>query len=269
MKKWRPKSFSVFILLLIFAGGGLRVFAGTFFGTSPTGLLDLTSEYRYPVFLYVPQVYKPDRRYPLIISIPDEGESPDKNIEYWTGWARRRSLIVLSATNLWPEDTPYAMDTWLLGIKKDLMQRYQIDPSKVYLVGRGGGAHYASYLGTNYPEEFSAVMMLEGSWDGKFEKLLRPRTRVTKQVPFLVVAKEEDSKLIQQVEKSAGPFEKKGYLVSLMKVKDDEQMGSLEFKEKILEWGQSSAETWDRKVRESQRSLKEKSLSWFEKFFHV
>lgn len=251
------------------SAGNIRGWANTFFGTAPTGLIDLTSEYRYPVFLYVPQAYKPDRRYPLIISLPSEGEAPDKNIEYWMSWAKRRTLLVLSVTNLRPEDTPYASDAWIISIKKDIASRYQIDPSRVFLVGRRGGAHYAGYLGANYPEEFSAVMMLEGSWSGQYEKLLRPKSRPVKQIPFLVVSEETDTALIGEIERSAGRFEKKGYLVSLMKVKGKEQFETLEFKEKVLEWGQSSAEAWGRKIHESRKSWKEKTLNWTENFFHV
>ncbi|HTL48217.1 MAG TPA: hypothetical protein VL688_09205 [Verrucomicrobiae bacterium] len=259
-----------FFLSLAVSLAGFKSPAGadTFYGNSPTGLLDLSAEYRYPVFLYVPQNYKPDRKYPLIITVPDEGESPEKNIEYWTNLAKRRSLLVLSATNLWPEDTPYSMDEWILKIKREISQRYQVDPSKIFLTGKKGGAQYAGYLATNYPEEFSAVVLMNGHWDGKFGKLLHLRNRPAKQIPFLVVANEGDQPLIDAVEKSAAKFEKKGYLVTLMKAKEDEQ-NSQEFKEKLLEWGQTSSETWGRKIRDSQKSWKEKSLNWMEKFFRV
>ena len=242
--------------------------ADTFFGTAPTGLLEL-QEYRYPVYLYVPQNYKPDRSYPLIISIPAEGESPEKHIQYWMSWAKRRSMMVLCPTNLRPEDLPANMDRWVLQIKSDLMRRYKIDPSKIFLTGRDGGAHYAAYLGVNYPEEFSAAALLNGAWPGRFEKLLVPSRRPVKQIPFLVVAPAGDEGRIKDIEESALALEKKGYPITLMKVKSGEQIDSDAFKSKVIEWMQERSDSWMRVVHESQKSFKEKTFTWFENFFHV
>jgi len=262
------RAFLSIIMFLSAAGGvcGISI-ADTFFGESPTGLIELKN-YRYPVYLYVPQNYKPDRTYPLIVSIPKAGESPEKNIQYWTNLAKRRSMLVVSAENLRPEDVPYAMDEWLLGILKDIKGRYRIDEGKVFLAGREGGAHYAAYLATNYPAYFSAAVLMDGSWSGPYEALLNPKNRAVKQVPFLVVAHGDDNELTQ-IEKKALKFEEKGYLVSLLRVPEKGTYDSDDFKKKILEWLTEKSDVWQGVVKDSQKSFKEKTYAWFENFFRV
>lgn len=267
------KAVSVFVLfVLVFSGMAVpayeKAWSDTFFGELPTGPLELQN-YRYPVYLYVPEGYKPDRDYPMIVSVPDEGEGPESQLKYWAGIAKRRSMFVLAPTNLWPEDVPYSMDEWLLGILSDVAKRYRIDSSKTFLVGRKSGAHYAAYLGTNHPENFSSVVLIEGAWSGQFEELMKPKKRTAKQIPFLVVASGQDEGRLSEIEKEARVYENRGYPVALMKVENWDQTQSDEFRKKVLEWLETKSETWQSRVRESRKSWKEKSKRWFENFFHV
>lgn len=268
MKKILSAMISGFVFFSCLTAPLQPVSADTFFGNLPTGLLELQN-YRYPVYLYVPENYKPDRNYPLLVSVPDEGEAPEEQLQYWANTAKRKSMFVLCATNLWPEDVPYSMDEWLLGIMSDVAQRYRIDKAKTFLVGKKGGAHYAAYLATNHPGEFSSAVLLDGTWSGKFEKLLQLRSRTARQVPFLVVASSQDAARLTQIEKEATEYEKKGYLIALMKVESWDQSQSDLFKRKVLEWLETNSETWQKRIQESQKSWKEKTVLWFEKFFHV
>lgn len=239
----------------------------TFFGPMPTGLVELDE--RYPVFMYVPQNYKADRNYPMMVVVPDASETAEEHIQKWTGVAQRTSMILLCATNLWPEDTPYSMDEWLLEIKNDLIKRYRVNPTRVYLTGFGAGAHYAAYLGVNYPKEFSAVGLIGGSWTGQFEKLLRFESRPKKQLPFLIVVPEDNPELMITVEKEASDIEGKGYMIALMKTADKEALESMETKKNVLEWMRENSQVWSAKRSESGKSLKEKTYKWMEEFLSV
>lgn len=258
------------ILFFVFLLSSLKMlaYATTFYGTVPTGLLELT-EYRYPVYLFVPPNYKPDRDYPFLISVPDEGESPEENIKFWMGRAKRKSMILLSASNLRPEDLPTKMDDWLLSIKRDVSDRYRTDNDKTYLIGMNGGAQYASYLGMNYPEQFSAVAALGGSWAGKYEKLLRMQKRPRKQVPFFVALKDDQKSLFESTRKIAFELEKKGYPIYLVKMEDGEDFASNDFKEKVLDWLDEKSRAWKDVVAESKKPLKEKISMSIEDFFHL
>lgn len=54
-----------------------------------------------------------------------------------------------------------------------------------------------------------------------------------------------------------------------MKVENWEQTQSDLFKRKVVEWMENNSDTWEKRVRESQKSWKEKSVLWVENFFHV
>ena len=260
------KSAWILFLLLVLTIMPVKGF-GAYIGDLPTGLLEL--DYRYPVFMYVPTNYSTERTYPLLITIPDQGQSVEENIEYWTGWARRRSMIVLSVHNIWPEDVPYTADKWLLKIKEDLSKRYRIDEKRIFISGTGAGAHYAAYLGTNYPGEFSGGLLFNGSWTGKFSKLLQLQKTSREQIPFMVVIPKDNQLMTVQVEQEALDLESKGYFVKLIQVNSNEDIVADEFKEEILNELNENAEMWDRKTRKSGKSVKEKFSKWSHEFFKV
>lgn len=269
-KETRKVSFVFIVVFFLYSAFFLFELSGkadTFYGAAPTGLVELT-DYKYPVYLFVPPNYKPDRSFPLIVTVPGEGESPEKNIQFWTGLAKRRGLIVLAPTNIWPEELPHQkMDDWLMRIKEDVGHRYQIAPNRVYLVGKEGGAHYAAYLGVRYPNEFSAVALLGGSWVGKFEKLIRPENRIRKQRPFFIALKGDDEDLIKKTESIAYQFEKKGYPIYFIKLAENEEFSSDDFKKKLLEWLDKESQAWLKAIEESKRSVREKILIAIEEFF--
>ncbi len=252
--------------LFFLLGGSAPASAVTFFGEVPTGLVEL-KDYHYPVYLFVPENYKPERSYSLLIAVPGEGESPAENIKFWLSQAKRQSLMVLSPTNLRPEEEPYAMDRWLLRLKKDITDRYHISPERIYLVGKGGGAHYASYLGTRYPREFSAVALLGGSWAGKFEKLIHPQSQPRRQVPFFVSLKEGNS-LLEKTKQWIYRFEKKGYPVYFEQLESSEDFTSADFQKRLLKWLDEKGQHWQDRIRESQKSTKEKIRRGLEEYFN-
>jgi len=256
-----------FLILSGFYSFKPQVSADTFFGEVPTGLLEL-SDYKEPVFLFVPPNYKPDRSYPMIVALPGEGESPEKHIQLWTGLAKRNSFFILVPTNIWPRDTPETVDQWILDIKKDVAERYQIAQRHTFLVGSGDGAHYGAYLGVRYPDQFAAVALLGGSWVGKFETLIRPQTNPRKQVPFFVALK-ENSELIEPTKKFALQLEAKGYPVYLKEVKDEKDFWSDPFKKELVEWLKEKSQDWSQHAELSKRSLKEKMNIAIEDFFHT
>lgn len=267
-KLFQKKRILVLFFLFIASSLTIPAAAETFFGTVPTGLMEL-QDYKYPVFLYVPANYQPTKNYPMIFSIPAEGESPEKNIEFWLSLAKRKSVIVVSPTNLRPEDVPYAMDKWLLQIKDDITKRYRVAPLKTYLVGKDGGAHYAAYLGTSYPNEFSAVAALGGSWIGKYAKLIRLQGKPRRQVPFFVALRDDQGDLIEATKSRAFEFEKKGYPIYFVKLEGDETFEAESFKKEIMKWLEEKSLKWREIVEESNKKPKERMLITLEEFFKI
>jgi poly(3-hydroxybutyrate) depolymerase len=261
------KNWIVLVCLFVFLAAG-RAAAGAEGAAGdaravPTGLLALP-DYRHPVYLYVPESYTTERDYPFIISIPDEGQTPDQHMQYWVNVANRRMVIILSVTNLWPDDMPTRMDEWLLRIKKDVSNRYRVDKRHTYLVGLNGGAHYAAYLAMAHPSEFTAVALLGAAWEGKFEKLIHPSSQVDRQIPFYVVFERNAlPDVVEQAEQTAMNLAQKGYRISLVQFEGNESFSDMEFKLGMLDWLGEKSDDWGRKMEEEEQSWKGKVRSWF------
>lgn len=242
--------------------------ADTFFGEIQTGITEI-KDFKYPVHIFVPNNLKPEQRYPLVISLPTFGESSEENIAVWKSLANRKTWIVLSPTYLEPKDMPNDYDRWLIQLKAFVTSKYPVNPNKIYLIGKEKSAEYAGYLGVNFPEEFSAVALLGGSWVGKFEKLLRLQSRPSDQRPFFVALKEDQHELYQKTEPLAYEFNQKGYPVRLLRFEKGEEFLSSDFKKQVLDWLEEQSEKWQMVVTKSQKTIKQRAHRAMKDFFTV
>ncbi len=234
----------------------------------PTGLLELEG-YRYPVLLLVPESYSPKQAYPLIVAIPPEGKEAKDAIKYWEGMSRRRNMIVLAPANLRAQDMPTRVDEWILGILNDVMLRYRIAKDRVYLFGKDQGAHYAAYLGTAHPEAFSAIALVGGSWIGKYEALIKPRSDANEQRPFLIYLREDQKDLYETTMAKALQFESKGYPVQIKTVGGEDDLTKIEFKKQLFELLETKNQEWQTIVSESSKTFKQRARQTLKEFFAV
>ncbi len=239
-----------------------------FLGKAVTGMQALEG-YRYPVSLFVPDSYNPAKIYPFLIAIPDVEQDPAKYIEEWKSVAQKKNMIVLvPSLKIRNEDVPYTTDEWLLGLKKDIQKQYRVDTNKIYLSGRKMGAQYAGYLGVKYPEEFSAVALLEDSWAGPFEKLVRYQKSAGGQRPFFAAISKKDEDLYKEAERVAYGMTRKGYPVYLEKA-EPEAFGTRDFNKHVLDWLDEKSASWAQTISESGKSLKAKTKQAVKEFFEV
>ena len=240
-----------------------------FASANPSGLIEV-SGYKYPVYLFAPKDFKTDRAYAMIMLAPAESAKAEKQIEYLTGLAQRRSIFILAPYVLWPKrgDTPYTLDQWLLTVKKDVIERYPISPKRVYLVGKDSGAHYAAYIGVKYPREFAAVALLGEAWDGQFSKLVIPRSDAADQVPFFIALK-ADGNAKARNQAWFDKLQRKGYPLHLVDYQKDEDLTQLEFKKTVFEWLEATSQSWAATKAQSQKDWKGKLKKGMKDFFAV
>ena len=240
------------------------------FGASnPSGLVEV-SGYKYPVFLFAPKDYKLDRTYAMIMVAPAEDAKAEQQIEYLSGLAQRKSIFILAPYVLWPKggDTPYTLDTWLLSVKKDMEERFPISKSRVYLVGKDSGAHYAAYMATKHPKEFAAAALFGQAWSGPFSELVQPQTDGADQIPFFVALKtgsEARAKNQSWFDKLQG----EGYPIHLVEYKNDEELADLEFKKSAFEWMETASQNWTTSVGKQQKTWKGRFKKGVKDFFAV
>lgn len=235
----------------------------------PSGVVEI-SGYKYPVSLYVPQDYKVDRVYPMIMIAPSGSMKGQAQIDYLSGLAQRRNIFVLATSGLGPKggDTPYELDSWLLSVKKDVMERFPINKKRVYLLGKDASAHYAAYLGIQYPQEFSAVALLGEAWDGSFDKLIKGRTSKEDQLPFYIAFKAGTDNQSRN-EAWLGKLQGQGYLLRVMEYQKDEDLNALEFKTAMFDWLEEKSQSWAAAVADSQKGWKKQFKKGVKDFFTV
>lgn len=224
--------------LFVFMGFTAAPALGEFYGTAPTGLIQL--EAKHSCYLFVPRDYSPEKTWPLLFLVGKRGEDPKKLIGSWQDWASENHFLVLATLNMATEkEVPRPVDSWLLKIKQEVEERYRIDASRILLVGTEFGAHYASYLALHYSEEFAGAALVRGAWTGPLAAMIEPDPKQEKKIPFYV-ALDPKGDHFQQDELKSAEFERAGYRITLEKIKEGEDLSHLQ--EKITQWFRQTSE---------------------------
>jgi hypothetical protein len=254
------------------ATGGVNVLAAGELVQSaamPSGLLEING-FKYPVYLFVPKDYRTDRTYSMIMMAPAKLVTAQDQIDYLTGLAQRKSVFILAPYVLWPKSgtTPESLDSWLLSVKNEILQRFPIGKKRVYLVGKDSGAQYAAYMAVKYPKEFAAAALLGEAWDGPFSKLIHPQADAADQIPFYIALKADgDAAVRNQV--WLDTFQKKGYLLHLVDYKNDADLADLEFKKSFFDWMETASQNWAVSVAQGHQTWKGKIKKGVKDFFAV
>lgn len=264
MKRW----FAVVLILGVISLPGIHTQAATVIGNVPTGLVELT-DYKYPVYLYIPEAYDPSKAYPMLIAFPGEGQDAQKVIEQYIPVAKRKEMIILAPTFLMPEEIPYNFDTWVLDIKKSVEERYNVSPTRTYLMGRDTGAAYAVYLGLKYGEKFSAVAALGKMTDSRYDKISPTHSSPALQVPFYVVLPYGETTIINSSKDKAAKLEAKGYSIYLVELKQGEDVSSREVTKQMMTWFEDKGTSWQSVRLNSKKTIKDKIKNGIEEFFKI
>lgn len=234
----------------------------------PTGLLELTG-FKARVFLYVPEGLESEKKYPLLVMAPNDSYSVEKQLEYILPTAKSLECFVL-AVDAWPkEGIPFEFDRWLLKIKNDLAMRFPVDASKIYAIGLKSGGHYAAYLITSYPAEFSGAALIGEAWEGIYSPYLQPRSSAGEQMPVVAAftADQQDTKT--KNEKWVLEYQQKGYPVQLMTPAEGQDLNSDEFKVSLLEWLDQKGQAWKLIREEKNKTFKQRFKRGVKEFFEV
>lgn len=117
--------------------------------------------------LWVPSKYNPRQAYPLILVIPDVGETPERHIsEHWNSSEIKEGAMVAcfpmpEDTSLWSQigtaDAPGGTAI-ALSAMSTITTQHATDFDRVYLAGRGAGVAAAIQLAALYPDRFAGVI---------------------------------------------------------------------------------------------------------------
>jgi pimeloyl-ACP methyl ester carboxylesterase len=135
----------------------------------PTGtVLDVMRSVKlsgYPYIIHVPKEYRADIASPMIVYLsggPGLAIDAANTGEKVLGRSEFLAVYPHAAGKMWWDEEPTKMVDELL---KDLASRYNIDESRIYIVGFSNGGTGAEYYAGLWPKRFKKVVALMGAGD--------------------------------------------------------------------------------------------------------
>lgn len=252
----------IFLILLSFLIAS-QTGQATFFGESKTGLQNIASD-RYGYSIYVPSEYTPDKSWPLVIALHDEGKRGEDYIRAWLETAKERGMIVFCPTYEYPRSgLPYEHDERLMELKRSIQNQYEIDSNRILITGYGSGGHYAFYLGLRYPNEFSAVASIGNGMKGSFEKLFTYSYADIHKLPILMLlpSNEKISKTPGLLEKM-NEVQKRGYLLEAVETENPKDLENVNTNSYVLEWFSQVSAQRESDFKDRSFSAKQSFYEW-------
>jgi phospholipase/carboxylesterase len=138
--------------------------------------------------LYIPEDYRADRQWPVIICLHGGYGEGYEYIWTWLRPARARGYILLSPKSLdvtWTM-TPNSIDTRsILTMLDEVAAEYSIDRSRLFLTGLSDGGIMTYLLGIERHEMFTGIAPVAGALHPMVDPLLRAKTG--REVPIFVI----------------------------------------------------------------------------------
>jgi len=138
--------------------------------------------------LYVPENYSPERRWPLIICLHGGYGEGYEYIWTWLRSARSRGYILLSPKSLeetWTMTMGSADTRSVMGMLDEVVARYAVDTSRIYLTGLSDGGIFTYIMGLERHEMFTGLAPVAGALHMAADPMLR--TRTGQELPIFVV----------------------------------------------------------------------------------
>ncbi|HUB24910.1 MAG TPA: hypothetical protein VL992_05730 [Tepidisphaeraceae bacterium] len=136
-------------------------------------------------FLGIPRKYRRDVAWPLVVKLPtanafvtDPPPSADEVVQIYTGWINDElsqhpdALVLMPLLNLKELYGPsYAGMNSVYRPIRDVANRCNVDPARVYLIGHSMAAHGVWNIALHYPTYFAAINPLAGAANADWQRL--------------------------------------------------------------------------------------------------
>lgn len=164
-----------------------------------TGFLDRSvslggQSYKYQIF--VPPVYTPSQRWPVILFLHGAGERGRDGYfqtQVGVGAAIRNNVSRVPAIVVFPQVTPDSSWTGTLAnvalaALDQTVREYQTDPARVYLTGLSMGGNGTWYIAYRNPKRFAAIAPVCGWISPGFWKAADPVVPASSGEPYAALA---------------------------------------------------------------------------------
>lgn len=147
--------------------------------------------------LYVPENYRPEKAYPLVICLHGAGFTGDAYLERWQ--ARLNDNYILACPTLTYGDwwTRTAEQLVLVTIRA-VTGTYHIDPERIFLTGMSNGGIGAYLIGAHYARQFAAIVPMASGLD----HVLMPFLENFQETPLYIIHGKRDQVMPVELSRS-------------------------------------------------------------------
>lgn len=134
---------------------------------------------------YVPEYYRADRSWPLILALHGGSGNDEDFLWAWLKYAKSRGYLLVSGKSFGPTWYPWDAPSVLLMLD-EMQTRYTVDTSRILLTGLSDGGSFGYEVGFAFPERFAGLAVVAG--------MLRPhqRTDQASRLPVYIAHGERD-----------------------------------------------------------------------------
>lgn len=154
-----------------------------------------TADFRgRPYVVYVPEDYRGDRPFPLVLYLSGGGGRADQGALSAAATMPKLGYLVVipdAQNRLWWEEEPPRVVAALL---EEVLHSYNIDTNRLYLVGFSNGGTGAFYYATLWPHRFAAAALLMGSGIYSFQEEPLPLGNLGR-MPLLFLHGDRDERI--------------------------------------------------------------------------
>ncbi|WP_326761618.1 prolyl oligopeptidase family serine peptidase [Streptomyces phaeochromogenes] len=136
---------------------------------------------------YLPPDYDPSRRYPMVVTLPGYGGllhslgDETRGVNVFTdrnalAWTRASEDVIVLAPQLTGWDSASARQA--IELTEYFLDRYAVDPARVYAVGYSAGGETMSRVLNTRAELFAAYVHSSSQWNGSYDDVVKNRLPV-------------------------------------------------------------------------------------------
>ncbi len=171
-------------------------------------------------YLFTPSDYNLKQKYPLIIVFHWSYGKGSDMIERWKEQGEKKKYLIACPNSSRSGSWDTAEDGNILRMIDSLKKHYNIDESRIYLVGFSAGAVFTYYLGLSNPDKFRAIAAFAGSF--KCLKSVPLSKDSEKHIPVLILHGSRDNVVdISESEYAQQQLKDYGYQVKFIELKGE------------------------------------------------
>lgn len=129
-------------------------------------------ERRYPVAYYIPQSYRPENSYGLVVCLHGAGFTGEAYLERWQVRLGEGYILACPTFTQGAWFTRRAEDL-VMAVIASVQQRYHVDPNRIFLTGMSNGGIGAWLIGMHHADRFAGIAPMASGLDDVLMPLLK------------------------------------------------------------------------------------------------